>query len=229
MPPHVCIYTWPSCTLHELALHVAGSLPGALPSPSIGTRLAFRLVYPNVRHAPPPSSNTPYQPRFLVKDLGSVVVGDGQPGAGNPADDDDDDGVDMNEGGRGPKAGEAAAPSHGADKTLGEAKFVVGDYISCAILPPLSDGSVAPPIAAQPSRTWSGGVGESRSGPPRRDSYGRQENGFGRQYGAGGRREAPGGLYGGSGRDDFPSGEWRRGERLPDPPARPSRGRGRRF
>ena len=74
-----------------------------------------------------------------------------------------------------------------SEKTLADGKFVIGDYIDCAIFPPLSDGSVVP-------RASTMGRG------------GGYVNGRGR--GAGG--------YGIGRGAPVPVGEWRRGERLPD-------------
>lgn len=91
-----------------------------------------------------------------------------------------------------------------AEKTLADARFVVGDYVDVAILPPLDDGSIAPPI--QGGRGPPGGPigsGMRAFGPPR-------ENGGGRR--------GPGG--GGMGRgplgNNLPSGDWKRGERVPE-------------
>lgn len=84
-----------------------------------------------------------------------------------------------------------------AEKTLADARFVVGDFVDVAILPPLSDGSVAPPV--QGGRGPPGGPigsGMRAFGPPR-------ENGGGRRGGG------PGGR-------GLPSGDWKRGERVPE-------------
>ena len=140
------------------------------------------------------------------------------------------------------------------EKTLQEARFVIGDYIDCAIFAPLANGDVAPPA--------SGGSVPGLSTGPRGEGYrggysgGARENGNGfggfrgRGGGGGGGRE--GGAFGGrgggggfgagrlaegggfrsarmaDGNGDVPSGEWRRGERLPDGGGRGyGRGRGR--
>lgn len=102
------------------------------------------------------------------------------------------------------------------DKTLQDARFVIGDYISCAVFPPLADGAVAPPP--------SGGVGRGR---------GAYADGPGRGYGGGFRGRGGGVMRGGGlfdgdriGGEGVPSGEWRRGERVPDGPGG-FRGRGR--
>src|SRR5277367_3091637 len=49
LPAHLQIYTWPSCTLRELAHLLTGALPNILPDPAVGTRLSFRLIYPDTR------------------------------------------------------------------------------------------------------------------------------------------------------------------------------------
>ncbi|RMJ06895.1 hypothetical protein BHE90_015751 [Fusarium euwallaceae] len=199
-PAHISVYTWPDCTLNELALELAAAKPSAFPSPAVGTRLVFQLVFPDLRNTTA-IANSP--PRFGVKDLGSIVIGERQPDTESPQD------VDMDAPTRGPKD---------VEKTLSDARFVVGDYISCAILPPFSDGSVAP--ASSVRRETGPGPREGRGGS--RGGFRDRENGFGRGGSRGGR---------GGWRDDigggFPMGEWRRGETLPDGPGGRSRGRGR--
>ncbi|KAH7140632.1 Sin3 associated polypeptide p18-domain-containing protein [Dactylonectria macrodidyma] len=201
LPAHISVYTWSDCTLEELGFELAAARPSSLPVPSIGTRLAFQLVFPDLRNT---SAASNAQPRFGIKDLGSIVIGEGGPSV-QLSDDIDTDG-----------------PVKGLkdkDKTLNDARFVVGDYISCAVIPPLSDGSVAPASSIRreptmPSREGRGGF---------RGGFQGRENGNGR----GGSRGGRGGWrdeFGGG----FPRGEWRRGERLPGSPgAGPSsRGRG---
>ncbi|KAH6603468.1 hypothetical protein Trco_008243 [Trichoderma cornu-damae] len=83
LPPHISIYTWSSCTLNELALELAAAKPSALPTPAIGTRLSFQLVCPDLRGT---SATNTTQPKFAVKELGSIVIGEGYPGAENPDD-----------------------------------------------------------------------------------------------------------------------------------------------
>ncbi|KAI1344305.1 Sin3 associated polypeptide p18-domain-containing protein [Xylariaceae sp. FL0016] len=199
LPPHLNLHTWSDCTLDELTHHIAGASPDVLPNPAIGVRLAFRLIFPDTRGNAPGAT----APRYLIKELGSVVIGDGGPGL-DPTD------VDA------PKDLE----SDGA-KTLSEARFVVGDYISCAILPPLGDGSVAPASAARMGR--GAGAGEVRNplgrapGAPRRELE-RDSGGFGPPRQARGGRLGRDVGYGGRRGDGLPMGEWRRGERLPDTP-----------
>ena len=112
----------------------------------------------------------------------------------------------------------AGALSGEPEKTLQDAKFVIGDYISCAILPPMSDGAVAPPPSTSSRGAFGGGRGGTDFG---RGPTGPRENGYG-----GGFRGGRGGMRGGGnfGPVNVPSGEWRRGERLPD--GQNSRGRG---
>ncbi|KAJ2965246.1 hypothetical protein NQ176_g10705 [Zarea fungicola] len=127
------VYTWPSCTLQELAYELADARPSPLPSPSIGTRLVFQLVYPDLKGV---SSLGTGSAKFAVKDLGSVVVGGGGPGA----EDEDEHPID---------AGRGHA---GSIRTLQDAHFAAGDYISCAVLPPLANGSIAPAYDATKSQ-----------------------------------------------------------------------------
>ncbi|ODA82639.1 hypothetical protein RJ55_01147 [Drechmeria coniospora] len=101
-------------------MELAAANPSALPCPAVGTRLAFQLVYPDLRGALP---NTPV--RYAVKDLGSIIIGHGGPGAETS------------------ELGDTSARDE-VGRTLGDARFVIGDFVSCAVLPPLSDGSVAP-------------------------------------------------------------------------------------
>ncbi|KAK6444405.1 hypothetical protein FP744_10000653 [Trichoderma asperellum] len=107
LPPYVSIYTWSTCTLNELALELAAAKPNALPNPAIGTRLSFQLVCPDLRGA---SATNTTQPKFAVKELGSIVIGEGYPGAEDP---DDDAGPDA-----------LMRDDFGKDKTLADWRFV---------------------------------------------------------------------------------------------------------
>ena len=191
LPQHLQIYTWPSCSLRELSHLLTTALPNVLPSPSVGTRLSFRLVYPDTR----PSVGPDTRGRYVSKEMGSVVVA---------PDDLDEEGATNG-------AVPAAVKVRGdeADKTLQDARFVIGDYVDCAILPPLPDGGVAPPLVREARGPSYSAPGRGMSGPPGMV----RENGFGRGRGGGYLGGAgPGFGRGGS----VPSGEWRRGERLPD-------------
>ncbi|CAG8959261.1 hypothetical protein HYFRA_00012619, partial [Hymenoscyphus fraxineus] len=206
LPPHLQIYTWQTCTLRELSHLLTSALPSLLPDPAIGTRLAFRLIFPDTRNSGASSGIG----RYMMKELGSIVIGDGGPGI-LP----DDDEAEIVAGGQmsGPLSGEP-------DKTLQDARFVIGDYVSCAILPPLENGSVAPP----PGNVSRGGLGGGRGMGdfgPRGGFGGPRENGF-NVRGRGGSR---GGNFG---QGMVPSGEWRRGERVPEGPSGGS-GRGRGY
>jgi histone deacetylase complex subunit SAP18 len=137
------------------------AVPTQLPQPYTGSRIVFRLVYPDIQ-----GSSRPGAPgRFISRDIGSVIVG-----ARTRNED-----VDMDEDG-GATVAEALKQLDGdPDRTLGDVKFLTGDYVACAILPPLPDGGVpaAPPPLSAPSR------GAPPSGP-----YG---GGRGRDNGFGGR------------------------------------------
>ncbi|KAI8947348.1 hypothetical protein F4801DRAFT_582521 [Xylaria longipes] len=211
LPPYLTLHTWPDCTLDELAQHIAAADGRLLPDLAIGTRLAFRLLFQDTRG--PASAG-----KYTVKELGSVVIGDGGPGL-------DPDDVDA----------ERILDDTDPDKTLGDARFVVGDYISCAILPPLPDGSVAPASSARMGRGTGAGesrlaVGRAPNGPSRdRDApfprHARGGGGVGVGVGRGGYEH----FSARGARSNVPSGEWRRGEQLPDMPlgGRPARNRGR--
>ncbi|PVH97752.1 hypothetical protein DM02DRAFT_616301 [Periconia macrospinosa] len=232
LPPSLQIYTWQSCTLRELSTLLLTALPNLLEKPYPGTRIAFRLVYADLASA----GRSGMGPRYISRELGSVVVG-----AGLPASSDEDE-VMHEDGEADGENGDDAAKENGnshtngngnrkstpsttinstsealshltggePDKTLQDARFVIGDYVCAAILPPLSDGSVqaAPPPPAP-------------SGPSMRsDGYGpRGGNGYG---GGGGRGGRGGGRFSfsddrrGSGSGGVPHGEWRRGEAPPE-------------
>lgn len=185
LPPHLEIYTWQSCTLRELTQLLTSALPSLLPDPAVGTRICFRLIYPDTKGATTMGGDA--RGRYLSKDVGSVVVG--------PKDSPYRGENDEENGGSaatGPRA--LRLQGNDADKTLQDFRFVIGDYVDCAILPPLEDGSVAPPFV-----TGRGSV----SGPVGGGMRAFRDPGFGRP---------------GRGRGDrgIPSGDWRRGERLPD-------------
>ncbi|CAO2652373.1 Nn.00g006560.m01.CDS01 [Neocucurbitaria sp. VM-36] len=202
LPTNVQIYTWQSCTLRELCKLLLSAVPTLLPQPFTGSRIAFRLVYPDIQ-----GSNRPGAPgRYISRDIGSVIIG------ANAEEED----VDMN-GGDASTVAEALKQLDGdPDRTLADVKFLIGDYIACAILPPLPDGGVpaAPPPLSGPGRGPPGAYG----GRGRENGFnGRGDYGFGRG-GRGGRfddRRPSGGV---------PSGEWRRGDALPE--REPGYGRG---
>lgn len=141
-----------------------------LPNPAIGTRLVFRLIFADFRAAGaangggPPSNGGPAAAavagKFSVKDLGSVVIGEGGRGLDVSDLDLDEDNLEDQEVGTAKLPPPEVGGSEGF-KTLSEARLVAGDYISCAILPPLEDGSVAPASAARTGRGY--GAGEARA------------------------------------------------------------------
>lgn len=181
------VHTWPSCTLQELIYELADARPNPLPTPSIGTRVVFQLVYPDLKGV---SSVGGGRAKFAVKDLGSVVVGAGGPGA------EDDEHPNDNSRGIG-----------GGTWTLQDAHFAAGDYISCAILPPYGDGSVAPAYDAIKSQE-----------PPRRPmpdhpaAFGNRRNNHGQNSRNGNDNEG----------SRLPRSDWRSNNQR-----QPSRGRGR--
>ncbi|KAL4915895.1 Sin3 associated polypeptide p18-domain-containing protein [Aspergillus aurantiobrunneus] len=189
LPAHLQIYTWHSCTLRELSQLLTSALPSMLPDPPIGTRLCFRLIYPDTKAAAMMGPDA--RGRYQSKDLGSVIIGPRD----SPYRDSNDEEQPRN-GAAGSRAGAFRLQGNDADRTLQDARFVIGDYVDCAILPPLEDGSVAPPLM--------GGRGPNVGGGMRafRDS------------GFGGGRGGRGGR--GSGDRGIPSGDWKRGERVPE-------------
>ncbi|KAB5570713.1 Sin3 associated polypeptide p18-domain-containing protein [Coniochaeta sp. 2T2.1] len=237
LPPHLNLHIYPTTTLLELSHLLASALPSALPSPAVGTRLSFRLIYPDasyVSRPPPPTSSDAAHlllpQRFLAKDLGSLVLGEGGPGVGTDLEGDGGEGDVAMMDGKGKEEKSSAA-----GKTLAEAKFVVGDYLSVAVLPPdEGTGAVVPAAGRVEVGRGPGGVVSALvrngAGP---HGVGRGGGGWGRGGGGGGRfgggREWDAGR-GGRDRDGvrFPEGEWRRGERLPDGGSGGG-GRGRRW
>ena len=123
------IYTWPDCSLKELA-HLVSS---ALPAPAqAGTRMSFSLVYPNV-HVPASMAN--HVGQYTMKDMGTVIIGQDSPR--NPrrtSDNQEDSGQPSRR-----SSGYASARSRRSSeldttkKTLAECKLVVGDWVSCTI------------------------------------------------------------------------------------------------
>ena len=225
-PQHVQIYTWPTCSLRELTSLLTSAIPSLLPQPAIGTRLAFKLVYPDARGAAA-RDERPGSGRYLSKELGSVVIG----GA---------DAVDPES----EQRRELESLEGDADRTLQDARFVIGDYVSVAIFPPLPGGEVAsvPASVRNAGGVREGGYssrGGSTAGPGPREysrdlGYGGRGGGYGRGSNSGnnngGGGGGSGGGYGRGGRfggEVIPPGEWRRGERLPDGAPAFGRGRGR--
>ncbi|KAJ3497882.1 hypothetical protein NLG97_g1556 [Lecanicillium saksenae] len=188
----VNVYTWSSCTLQELVYELADARPNPFPSPSIGTRVVFQLVYPDLKGV---SSVGGGRAKFAVKDLGSIVVGAGGPGAEDHE-----------------PLGKTGRTRGGEILTLQDAHFAAGDYISCAILPPLGDGSVAPAYDAMKSQE-----------PPRQaipehpSAFGNHRN----NYGQGSRS-----TYENDG-PRFPRGDWRANNQWQQPSRGRGRGRGR--
>lgn len=123
---------------------------------------------------------------------------------------------------------------------LRDVKFVIGDHIAVAVLPPLGDGSVAPPLAVGQGHVM--GMGRGRGLRPGDQgglyepygsggsSGGLRENGFTGYRGRPRGNLGPPGPGGGPRSGGFPAGEWRRGEVPPDGPlgfrGRGSYGRG---
>jgi histone deacetylase complex subunit SAP18 len=210
LPTHLQIYTWQSCTLRELCGLFLSAMPDLLPQPYAGTRIAFRLVYPNMQG----SNRTGGPGRYTCRDIGSVVVGARTANETSEA-----------RGGDSTAVADALKQLDGdPEKTLSDVKFLIGDFIACAILPPLPDGSA--PAPPPPTHDSSRGPPGPYGGRGRENGFGgRGDFGYGRGARGGGRyddrrsfddRRLSGGV---------PSGEWRRGEAPPE--REPGHGRGR--
>ncbi|KAJ5131553.1 Sin3 associated polypeptide p18 [Penicillium bovifimosum] len=193
LPPHLEIYTWQSCTLRELSQLLTSALPSLLPDPPVGTRLCFRLIYPDARGAA--MGGPDVRGRYLSRDLGSVIVGPRD----TPLRTDDDEDTQETR----PRPGPLRFQGLEADRPLQDARFIVGDYIECAILAPLEDGSVAPALNGA-----SGPMLGPRAGGGMRAF---RDNGYPR-----GPRGGPRGGGGDRGPPNMPRGDWHRGERLPE-------------
>lgn len=136
------------CTLRELSHYIATDLNDLLPSPPIGTRLNFRVVFPDVKYS---RTNSQGPGRYTSRELGSVVIGSGLSSSNN-------ENVNPNSNGGGNtqwetltdsqkemvRGGVLAGDCEGSpEKTIQHIKFNIGDYIECAIIPPLSNGDIA--------------------------------------------------------------------------------------
>jgi histone deacetylase complex subunit SAP18 len=161
------------------------------------------------------------QPQFIARDLGSVIVGAASVDANGRVIkselEDENEGEDID------NVKDALKQMSGElTKELRDCRFVVGDYICAAILPPLPDGLVAAAPPPPPNRA-----------PPPRSAYdGPRENGYGgrggsyNSYGSGSRGGRGGRYDDRRDRGGFPQGDWSRGE-APPAPERDSYGRGR--
>ncbi|CAK3978496.1 Hypothetical predicted protein [Lecanosticta acicola] len=190
----VQVFTWPNCTLRELAGLFVPIIPnGAVPVPAVGTRLVFKLIFPDTRATVIEGNRG----KWIDKPLGSVVIG----GAGAELIDGE---VNIKD-----KEDLMASLTGEADKSLAEARFVIGDYVAVSIYPPGPDGRVVP-VPPTSSRGPPGrDMGPRGPPPPRENGYG---GGYGR--GGGGYRGGYGPRGGGFGAAP-PPGDWRRGERPP--------------
>lgn len=190
------------CTLRELAHLLTSALPGIVPEPAVGTRLAFRLVYPDMRGGAGGGGGggrleveEGRRGRYTAREMGSVVIS--APTAQENGD----------------AKGTFDLGGEDADMTLEEARFMIGDFVDVAVFAPLSDGSVVSRGVA---------MGGASRGAGRENGYAGGRGGRGGGFGMGGGR--PRGDLGAP----VPAGEWRRGERLPDGGGfRGARGRGR--
>ncbi|KMU82229.1 hypothetical protein CIHG_00015 [Coccidioides immitis H538.4] len=125
LPPHLQIYTWYSCSLRELTHLLTSCLPSLLPDPVVGTRLSFRLIYPDSKGqfvgfggSGAPGAHDEGRGRYLSKDIGSVIIG---PKA-------DTGGKDSST-----EVDSSRLQGEDADRTLQDVRFIIGDYVECAI------------------------------------------------------------------------------------------------
>lgn len=197
LPQHLEIYTWQSCTLRELSQLLTSALPMLLPESPVGTRLCFRLIYPDARGAAMSGPDT--RGRYLSRDLGSVVIGPKD----TPLHADDDEEKESR-----PRL---RFQGNEADKPLHDERFIVGDFIECAILAPLDDGTVAPALNGA-----SGPLSGPRGGGGMRAFRDNGVGGYPRGPRGPGRGGPRGSDRGGDRGAPLPSGDWNRGERLPD-------------
>jgi histone deacetylase complex subunit SAP18 len=218
----VVVYTWPTCTLAELTGLLAEGMERKEkadrfaeeaveddeqdreereaqaqrkkgPALAVGTRLVYKLVFPDTR-----AEIRDGKGRWVERQLGSVVVG--RRDAEEHTEDMDDDSKLIND------------LEGDAEKTLADARFVIGDYVACAIYPPGQDGRVVP-VPPPPARGPGFAGGRGPPPPVRQKGYG-GGGGYGR--GGGGYRGGYGGGRGGGGFGAVPPmGDWRRGERPP--------------
>ncbi|KAK5122603.1 hypothetical protein LTR85_003866 [Meristemomyces frigidus] len=192
----VQIYTWPTCTLAELTGLLTSVLPpNLLPSPAVGTRLVYKLIFPDTRAEVREGGKG----KWIDKPLGSVVIGGQDADINGDIDATNGDAVKENLEGD-------------ADKTLLDARFVIGDYVACTIYAPGPDGRIAAAPPPRPLREmYAGGRGPP---PPRENGGGYGRGGGGGYRGGYGGRGGGGGGGGGFGAAP-PFDDWRRGERLP--------------
>jgi histone deacetylase complex subunit SAP18 len=111
------LYQWSDCTLGQLTSTMMSELP-ADAGVEVGSRLMFKLIFPDTRAQVVEGGKG----KWIDKPLGSVVVG------GRDADQEENDLLEGD-----------------ANKTLADARFVIGDFVACAIYPPGPDGRVQPP------------------------------------------------------------------------------------
>lgn len=215
----VQIYTWPSCTLGELTGLLTSVLPadavaslggggegssagGGNGGLSVGTRLVYKLIFPDTRA----QMGEGGRGRWIEKALGSVVIGGGRSGRSLEEEQEED----------AAGAGSARDGLDGdAEKTLADARFVIGDYVACTIYAPGQDARAAPgPRGGRGPRDG----GYSRGPPMRENGYDGPGYGGGRAGGGGYRGRGygrGGGGYGNFGGPPPMNGDWRRGERPP--------------
>jgi histone deacetylase complex subunit SAP18 len=102
----------------------------------------------------------------MSKEMGSVVLAPAEDGYVN---------------GEAGGAGKVNFGGDDADKTLADARFVIGDFVDCAVFSPLPDGSIASGASASYGARNTGYGGGLRGGgrpPPAENGYGRPRGGY---------------------------------------------------
>ena len=113
------------------------ALPGIIGEKGVGTRLGFRLVFPDggsgsgMERGRGAGEREEGRGRWVVRDVGSLVVGSQRMG-----------GLENGEGEGGEKQSGWELDGEDAQKTLEDVRFVIGDFVDVAVFPPLGDGSV---------------------------------------------------------------------------------------
>ncbi|OQN96206.1 hypothetical protein B0A48_17713 [Cryoendolithus antarcticus] len=180
----LALYQWSDCTLAQLTRTLMTELnrQGEM-EVGVGSRVVYKLIFPDTRAQVSENGRG----KWIDKPLGSVVVG------GREAELEDNEAFEGD-----------------SNKTLADARFVIGDYVACAVYNPGPDGRVPPMPATR------GGYGAPRGG--RENGFGGGGGGFGRVGGWGGEGGYGRGGYGGRGGMGGaapPVEDWRRGDRPP--------------
>lgn len=158
----------------------------------------YKLIFPDTRGA----ISDDGRGKWTDRPLGNVVIGSGSSSQAIEDHAEEDDAAMTN----GADTSKDSLTGD-AEKTLADARFVIGDYVACTIYSPTADGRIAP---MPPQSRGSRDPYVAPRGPP---SMGR-EDGYGPPRG-GSYRGGYGGRSGGVMGTAPPVSDWRRGERPP--------------